>query len=847
MFGIFKKNNRYIIFFLILFFILLHTIYFDVSWIKEIVQEPNRALEEIKAIIFSLFISIFGKIIILCVIICIYSNIHKHFEIIRLKNRLELWSKLSYYVNDIGEEVFNELPIGIVVIDSISKEVQWLNNYAKKIFEIQDIVNISLKELNSQMFELIEYNQKKTILKLDSNIFDCMYKEEFNVFYLFNTTEREKIKKLYNQNTSSLIFISFDNFENSMKKCDLAEQSQIKVEYFSALYDFNEIYEGFLKQFTDDKFLLLLNRQQLEKMIEDRFYILKNIRNISNRYNLRITLSMGVACYNSSYNKLASYAQNAIELAKKRGGDQVVLDIENQKIKYFGATQISLSEDSKVSVRVNAEIIKDFLKNKGNCFIMGHIFPDLDSFGSMIAFYKIALSISSNHNHYLILDKEKIEKNFEFIYNEIVREDKDISRNIITTQKAEKMIDENSLLIILDTQSKNIIHSPSLLNLTSNIIIIDHHRSTEEVIKNTLFSYIDSSSSSTSEMLIELTYFFNQKIDITPLEASIMYGGMIIDTNYFIYRTSARTLEAASQLIAKGADGSKVKFWLRQSFEKILEINELISKVEIYMKKYAIVKSNKIYKSRSFLSTVSENLLNIKNIDAAFTICKLNENLVGISARSYNDYNVQIIMEQMGGGGHINSAATQIYCDDIEEVVIKLKNIIFSECKGNWKNMKIILLEDIKNKGKKNDIVEVNMGYGNFLIKEGKAIIANNLTIKELQDRKKKEDEEKTKHILLLNKMKKDIDNKEIEIKVKVGPQGKFYGKITLNQITEIFYKKYKILIDNKKISLDRGEIHSVNEKYKVNVILDKDIIAFFYINVLEEDNKKDKVDKKSE
>ncbi|KAB8122082.1 MAG: 50S ribosomal protein L9 [Candidatus Phytoplasma cynodontis] len=840
MFGLFKKKNRYIIFFVIFISFILHTVYFDISWIKEIIKKPNQALEEIKAIIFSLFISIFGKIILVCIFICIYYNFQKHFEIIRLKNRLNLWSKLSYYVNDIGEEVFNELPIGIVVIDFISQEVQWLNNYAKKIFKISNIINISLKEFNNQMFDILKSDKKKIILNLDSESFDCIYKKEFNVFYLFNVTEREKIKNLYNQKTSVLVFLSFDNFENSLKNCDLSEQSQIKVEYFSVLYNFNEIYEGYLKQFTDDKFLLLLNKQQLEKMIEDRFSILKDIRNISNKYKLKITLSMGVACYNSNYNQLASHAQNAIELAQKRGGDQVVVDIENQKIKYFGATQISLSEDSKVYVRVNAEIIKDFLEKKNSCFIMGHIYPDLDSFGSMIAFYKIALAINDNYKHYLVLDKEKMEKNFEFIYQEILKEDNKISRQIITTKQAEKIINDNSLLIILDTQNKNIIHSPSLLNLTSNIIIIDHHRSTEEVIQNTLLSYINSSSSSTTEMLIELIYFLNKKIDITPLEATIMYGGMIIDTNYFIYRTSPRTLEAASQLISQGADGTKVKFWLRKEFEKILEINDLISKVEIYMKNYAIVKSDRIYKSRSFLSSVSETLLNIKNIDAAFTICKLQENLIGISARSYNDFNVQIIMEQMGGGGHINSAATQIENNNIEEVTMKLKNIILAEYKGNLKNMKIILLENIKNKGNKNDVIEVNPGYGNFLIKDKKAILANKENLKKLQEQKEKQAEEHIKHISLLKQMKKDIDNKEIDIKVKIGPKGKIYGRITLNQIAEMFYNQYNILINSKKISLDSGEINSIG-KYKVNVVLDKEIISFFYINVIENNNE-DKV-----
>ncbi len=830
-----KKNLNYKKYFLIILLISVFVILaiYDYNHIKDIMADPKKQFEDIKNNILKLFFSLLGQIIFLFVLFSIYFNFKNHLKIKKLQNRLSLWSKLSYFVNQIGEEVFNELPIGIIVIDSFSNEIQWINPYADKIFK-KPTINTPLQNLHPEMKELLNSNQTQTILTIGEEIFDCLYNKEFNLFYLFNVTEREQIKSLYHKKTPVLVFLSFDNIEDSLKNWDFSEQSQIKAEYLSVLSDFVELYEGYLKQLSDDKFLLLLNRQQLENIMSDKFSILKTIRDISNKYKLKITLSMGVACYNLPYNRLASYAQSAIELAQKRGGDQVVVNIENQKIQYFGATQSSLSTNSKVSARVNSEIIRDLLEQNNNCFFMSHINPDLDSLGSMIAFYKIALSINNNYEHYIILDEGKMDQNFKIIYQNLLKEEPELSKHIITTAKAKNIINKNSLLVILDTQSKEIVNSPELLDLTPNTIIIDHHISSDEIIVNT-FAYIDSSSSSAVEMLIELIYFLNQKIDITPFEASIMYGGMAIDTNYFTYRTNSRTLDAASQLISMGAESDKVKFWFRQEFSKMLKMNQLISNMEIYMDRFAIVKSNEIIENRSFLAKVAENVLNIQNIEAAFVVGRLQEKEIGISARSYNNVNVQIIMEQMGGGGHMNSAATQIEESNIDIIVGTLKNILALEYKEGAKNMKVILLEDIKNKGNKNDIIEITLGYGNFLIKEKKALLANDKNIKKIEKDKQLKEQQDLEHTALMNKLKKDIDNKQINLKITVGPKGKIYRKITMKQIVDEFFKEFNILINKKKIVLD-SEINSLGV-YKASVVLKKDITASFIINVTENKN----------
>ncbi|MDV3158065.1 MAG: 50S ribosomal protein L9, partial [Pigeon pea little leaf phytoplasma] len=404
-------------------------------------------------------------------------------------------------------------------------------------------------------------------------------------------------------------------------------------------------------------------------------------------------------------------------------------------------------------------------------------------------------------------------------------------KSIIDVQKANKIINKNSLIIIVDNQHLEILDNKELLTLTDNIVIIDHHRSSEKIISNK-FAYIDASASSTVEMIMELIYFLNHPVYISPLEATIMYGGMIIDTNYFTSRTSARTLEVASRLINMGAESHKIKLWLRQDFDQIVEMNQLLSRMEIYMKKFAIITSNKPIDDRSFLAKVAENSLNVQNIEAAFAIGELSfTNQIGISARSCNDnINVQIIMEQMNGGGHINSAAAQIQNNNINDVVLELKQILKNEYQEGNENMKIILLEDLDDKGKKEEIIQVNAGFGNFLIRTKKALLANAQNIKQLEQNKKIQEEKEQQKILLMTKLKEEIEDKQITFQIKIGPNGEMHGKITTKNIIDELYKSYNILLDKPKIILD-NEINALGI-YKANIILKDNIIATLTINV---------------
>ncbi|GAK73596.1 50S ribosomal protein L9 ['Chrysanthemum coronarium' phytoplasma] len=844
-----KYNTKFIVIACVIVVLILILFCLDFQNIQEIIETINQLTNNQnpsqntasemsgmrRKIIFFIF-NFFGKIILASFVISFLLHIKKNAQIKKLKNKLSLWSKLSFHVSQIGEEVLNELPIGIVLIDISSQEIQWLNPYASFILKNPEI-NSPLAQINENMAQLISTSDAipKTIITLENQKFECFYKKDLSVFYLFDANEKEQIKHLFLQKTLALAMIAFDNLAESLIRYDLSEQSQIQGEYLSALSDYIEPYEGYLKQLIDDRFLLLLNRQNLDKMLENKFSILDTIRNISYKYQLKVTLSMGIACWNLSYEKLATYSQNAIELAQKRGGDQVVVNIENEKIKYFGAKIASLSKQSKVHARINAQNLVDILKKHPHCFIMGHTHTDLDALGSVIAFYKIATTIHSESNNYIILDEEKLDKSLIPVYHQLIKTEAKTSLNIITTQQASKMIKDNSLIAVLDTQTKDMVNSPELLSLTSNIVVVDHHRATEEIIPS-IFSYVESSASSTVELLVEVMGFLEKEVHITAFEASIMYAGILIDTNAFIYRTSSRTFEVASKLKDLGADAIEVKSWLRKDFDKVLEINKLISEMEIFMDRFAIIQSSEIYENRSFLAQVAESVLNIRNVDAAFMIAQIADNKIAISARSYNEINVQTIMEQMQGGGHLNSAATQLEGTNIKTVTDTLKHFLKLEYEKGEKNMEIILLTDIPNKGKKHEIIKVNNGYGNFLIQNKKALLADKTNLAAIKQSQMLEQEQKRNHELLMHKLKQEIDDKKITLDIQLGPKGKIYGKITLKQISEEFLKVHNITLDRKKISLE-GEIIAIGI-YPVDVFLTDQIKATFFLNVTERKSK---------
>jgi len=778
---------------------------------------------------FFLLILMLSGMILVFVAFYISLNFQARQKVKTLQNRLSMWTKLSYHVNQVGDEVFNELPIGIIALDD-EFEIKWANPHAKAIFDAK-IAGKNLKDVHPQLHLSAMQNKIQFTIQVKNDTYDVIYRSEYKFFYLFNVTEREQVKQKYLDQIPALGIVYLDNLDEALGSMDVSEQSSLKGEYLAAIADWANKYDGFLKPYADERLIVLLYRKQLNLMIQDKFDILDKIRSISTANQVRVSISMGVASWDVDYEELGIYAQNAVELAEKRGGDQVVVNIQDQKIAYFGAKNDAAAKSSRVGVRINAQTIKDFTDKASNIFIMGHNQADLDAFGSMIAVYHMAKV--SKKPVYMVVDEAKLDNTVIKVYELLKEKMPSFTENVVTSDVAITLVNEESLLIVVDSQSPKIVMSQELLKKVSKLIVIDHHRVGEDTF-DSIFSFIEPYASSTIELVMELLNFYNTEevIKISPFEATIMYGGLVVDTNNFSYRTGSRTFEVASKLKDLGADITDVKLWLRRDLMRTLEINKLLGNVEIFLDRFAFVVTSDIYDDRILLAQVAEALLQINGIDAAFMISRMGNDKVGISARSYQQVNVQILMEAFGGGGHLNSAAAQIENQSLSEVYNQLKTYLELEYGGGGELVKVILLEDVKGKGKKDDVIEVASGFGQFLVSQKKAMLANDENMTALNKAKEEAFLSQQRHIDLMKKLKSEIDNKKVTLGIQIGQDGKLFGSVTTKQIVEAFEEAHHILIDKKKVELS-SDINSVGI-YTATVSLHKDIKALFEVHIVE-------------
>lgn len=774
------------------------------------------------------FIVIVGLAIILLASIFFFATYKQRSTVDKLNSRLKMWTKLSYHVNQVGDEIFNELPIGILAYDE-DLEIKWVNDHSFNVFK-QNLIDEEIQEVNTELYQLILDKKNSGTIKIADNMYDVVNKVELGFVYLFDVTDREVIKTKYNEQLPAMGIMYLDNLDEALASLDVSEQSSIRGEYLSAIDDWVTSHKGYLKPYSDDRLIFLTHYKNLILMMENKFSILEEIRNISLENGVRVSLSIGIASWDVSYVELGIYSQNAIDLAEKRGGDQVVVNIQGRKIEYFGAKLDASGKSSRVGARINAQTIRDYIKQASNIFVMGHNQSDLDSYGSMIAVYKMAKA--DKKEVYKISDYDKLDSTVKRVYDEIKLKDDGIEKDLLTTEEALLKINENSLLIIVDTQSAKLIMSKEVLANVKNILLIDHHRISDDGF-DAIFSYIEPSASSSIELIMELINFYEDgTIDFTPLEASVMYGGLVLDTNNFTVRTGTRTFEVAHRLRELGADPGLVKMWLRKDLDRTLAINKLVSSLKVHLNRFAFMVSEEEQVDRILLAQASDEALLIDGLDAAFTIAPIGD-VVAVSARSTENVNVQLIMEYIGGGGHLSSAAAQIKDKTVYEVYEEIKKYIDIEYNLEGEEMDIILLEDIKGRGKKDQIIKVASGYGNFLIKQGKAIIATDDNVKELEADKAEQKRKEEQHLELMQKLAEEISSKSVNMTIQIGQEGKLFGSVTTKAIAQEFEKQNGIHIDRKKIELS-SEINSVG-LYTATINLHPSVKATFEINVVEE------------
>ena len=429
--------------------------------------------------------------------------------------------------------------------------------------------------------------------------------------------------------------------------------------------------DGIVKKLEKDKYFIVLRKDAYKKLKEDKFSLLEEVKQVNIGNSRSATLSIGLGLNTATYALSYQYARVAIDLALARGGDQAVIKDCNG-ITYFGGKKEQTAKNTRVKARVKAEALREFIVTRDKVIVMGHKIADPDSFGACMGIYRAAVSLEKKA-HIVI---NEVTGSVRPLYDEILESPAYEDDIFITSEQALDYVDDNAMVIVVDTNKPQMTECPELLKRSKMIAVLDHHRQSSNIIENAVLSYVEPYSSSTCEMIAEVLQYMVDDIKFPALEAECMYAGIMIDTRNFMNRTGVRTFEAAAFLRRCGADITRVRKMFRDDMASYQAKAEAVRNAEVYRKEYAIAVCPSDIDSPTVLAAQAANeLLDISGIKASFVLTEY-ENKIYMSARSIDEVNVQIIAEKLGGGGHINSAGAQFDHTNMHEAVSALKETI---------------------------------------------------------------------------------------------------------------------------------------------------------------------------
>ena len=495
--------------------------------------------------------------------------------------------------------------------------------------------------------------------------------ELYSLFLIDDTAARLAIQEVDDQ-SMVVGFVYIDNYEEAVDTLEDVRKSLLVALIDRKVTKYFASIDGICSKMEKDKYLIVMRKKALRQLEEGHFDLLEDAKTVKIGNEMAITLSIGIGLDGLSYAQNYEFARNAIDLALGRGGDQAVVK-NPDNVTYYGGKSRQVEKSTRVKARVKAQALKEILNSRDTVFIMGHRLGDPDSFGAAIGIYRIAKTL--NRKAYIVINERTVSlKQVLSLFDKNENYDKDL---IIDSVHAMEYVTDNSALVVVDVNRPSITECPELLKRCKSIVVLDHHRQGKEVIENATLSYVEPYASSACEMVSEILQYTGENIKVRPEEADAMYGGIVVDTNNFTNRTGVRTFEAAAFLRRCGADVTRVRKLLRDDVVAYRAKADAVSHAQIYLDAYAISVCNaEDVQSPTVVGAQAANdLLNIKGVKASFVLTRY-QNEIFISARSIDEVNVQLIMEKMGGGGHLNVAGCQLSNTSIEEAVEKLKSII---------------------------------------------------------------------------------------------------------------------------------------------------------------------------
>ena len=483
--------------------------------------------------------------------------------------------------------------------------------------------------------------------------------EYMAILYFIDETEKYDLIKENKDKNTCVGIIMVDNYEEVMQRVNTEQKTQLMAKVESTIYDWVNQTNGILVKEDRDTYVYIFEHRNLDKIKENKFAILDSIKDIVRKDKIQLTLSIAISTEGETDSEIYKSASAAMDVILGRGGDQAVIR-ENGKYQFFGGKVEEVEKRTKVKARIVAHALEELISECEKVIIMGHSNPDIDAMGSALGVYRIAKSLKKDA--YIVTDKESA--SIRVFMENLPKEYDNV---LIDKETGLNEINQETLLVVVDTHKKSYVEQPELLEKTNKIVVIDHHRRSADFINQSILTFQEVYASSAAELVTELIQYTQTEVELPTIEAEALYAGIMMDTKNFTFKTGVRTFEAAAYLRRCGIDIIKVKKWFQSDLDSYNKISDIVKKSEVIHNTIAIATYEVQEKDTSLIcAKAADELLTIGNITASFVLGTM-ENKICISGRSIGDVNVQVILEKLGGGGHITLAGAQLENMTIEE------------------------------------------------------------------------------------------------------------------------------------------------------------------------------------
>ena len=602
------------------------------------------------------------------------------------RNEVEKYiANLTFDIDSVTKDTLLNFQMPLVIVQT-DGEILWKNSNFKQLFpeenvskELLDIIK-EFKEIKNNTNEKTLYTQTKineriydiyaNIVRLDKN----KKTQEFALMmYFYDKTDYINLINIYEDSKLCFGVISIDNYAEVIQTISEERRAQVTPSIGKLLRNWISPSNGVVVNHDRDKYLIIFEKKYLQLFIDDKFNILEDAKKIDFGNKTPITLSGGIIVSDETLNEKYNSAFNLLDVALGRGGDQIVLKTDN-KYDFFGGLTVEVEKTTKVKTRVVSQALKEFIETSKNVIIMGHRQSDVDCVGAGLGLYKLSTALGKQANILLDNSGDSLKKLLNKLEQDAKYKDVFINKN-----QAMSFITPETLLIVVDTHKKDFVEAPELLEETENIVIIDHHRRSTDMIENSILSFQEVYASSTCELVAEILKYSDLDIQLEPIEAESLYAGIMVDTKNFTLKSGVRTFEAAAYLRKQGADVLNVNQLFRKDIKTYILISDIIKNMEFVKENIAIAICEYTDNFNMIIAAqAADEMLFLDNVQASFVLCE-NEGKIYISGRSLGNVNVQVILEKLGGGGHINMAGTQMLDITLEEAKEKLKQAILED------------------------------------------------------------------------------------------------------------------------------------------------------------------------